>query len=217
MAYTGKGFRPTRWQQRWEGGVEAASTMTGDETLDGSAANILARDPDGADRVLTLEAEESSDGLMHWIANGGTGGFTLDVQDDSSASVIVLQNGDGVLVACDGSAWTAYVSQTGSVVIADPGDAGAIPVTSSGTVAMTTVGASETRTVAIPTFAGQTLSLIHSVDGGDVDVTFASAINQAGNTAAAFAEVADFLALEAADIGGALFWRVVVNDGAVLS
>jgi len=53
-----------------------------------------------------------------------------------------------------------------AVQITDPGDTGAIPVTASGSVALTTGGA-ETRTVAAPAFVGQTLSFFFQVDGGD--------------------------------------------------
>ena len=81
---------------------------------------------------------------------------------------------------------------------------------------MTSAGA-ETRTLAIPTFVGQRLTLFHSVDGGAIVLTVAQAINQAGNNTATFTEVADLLVLEAVSLGGALRWRVVANDGVVLS
>ena len=102
-------------------------------------------------------------------------------------------------------------------VITDPGDAGAIPVTSSGTCALGTPGGAQTRTVAIPTFAGQLLGLSFDVDGGDCVVTFAQAINQASNTVATAADTGDHLLLQGVTIGGALRWRVVANDGWALS
>jgi len=103
-----------------------------------------------------------------------------------------------------------------SALIADPGDAGAIPVTRSGTCAITSAGA-ETRTLAIPTLEGQKLSLSLDVDGGDVTITVASAINQTGNTTIVMGDAGDVIILEGVQVAGALVWRVVVNDGCALS
>ena len=48
-------------------------------------------------------------------------------------------------------------------------------------------------------------------------ITVASAFNIAGNTVITLADAGDFVKLQAAQIGGALRWRLVVNDGAALS
>lgn len=101
-------------------------------------------------------------------------------------------------------------------LIADPGDAGAIPVTASGVCAITTAG-SETRTLADPTVIGQQLMLCIAVDGGTAVITAASAVNQAGNNTITMAEVNDSVMLTAIKIGTALKWRVTANDGAALS
>lgn len=102
--------------------------------------------------------------------------------------------------------------------IADVGTGAAIPVTASVYMPITTAGA-ETNTVADPTFVGQWLMLaciVHA--GGDRVVTFASAINQAGNNTVTFGAVDDFLKAEAiTTTAGALVWRVTANDGAALS
>ena len=99
---------------------------------------------------------------------------------------------------------------------ADPGDAGAIPVTRSGTCPLVTEGA-ETRTLAIPTFAGQLLNLGFKTDGGDCVVTAASGVNQTGNNTLTFADAGDEILLVAIENGAALAWRVVSNDGVALS
>lgn len=100
--------------------------------------------------------------------------------------------------------------------ITDPGTGAAIPVTGSGTVAITTGGSSETNTVAIPTFLGQRLVLTLDVDGGgDRVITFASAINVAGNTIATFGTARQTLVVEAIQIAGALAWEVTANNGSV--
>jgi len=100
--------------------------------------------------------------------------------------------------------------------IADPGDAGAIPVTASGEVALVTGGA-ETRTLAIPTFIGQQIDLFFKTDGGNCAITAASAINMAGNTIMTFDNAGEHIRLVGIDIGGTRYWRVVCNDGVGLS
>lgn len=100
--------------------------------------------------------------------------------------------------------------------ITDPGASGAIPVTRSGNVPLTTVAA-ETRTLAIPAVAGITLSLSLAVDGGDCTITVASAINQAGNNTITLGDAGDTVVLTAVKVGVVLAWRLVVNDGCALS
>jgi hypothetical protein len=111
-----------------------------------------------------------------------------------------------------GSAWELM----GAADVADPGDAGAIPVTQSASVAITTAGA-ETRTLAIPTFIGQRLSICLDTDGGDCVITVASAVNQTGNNTLTGADAGDHISLEAITVGGTLAWRVLANDGWALS
>lgn len=103
-------------------------------------------------------------------------------------------------------------------VIADPGDAGAIPVAASGGLYITSTEAGgETRTLADPTLNGQTLDITLDVDGGTVVITAASAINATGNNTITLADAGDFIRLTAVQIGGDLVWRVVANYGAALS
>lgn len=97
------------------------------------------------------------------------------------------------------------------VAAADPGNAGAIEASRSATVMMTSAGA-ETRTLAIPTFVGQTLRLVDAVHVGNIVVTASFRINQAGNTIMTFGAVGDFIELVAVTIGGALRWQVSGND-----
>lgn len=104
-----------------------------------------------------------------------------------------------------------------NVAIADPGDGGAIPVTRSGQCAITTTGVDDTRSLVIPTFVGQILAISLDVDGGDAVITVAAAINQTGNNTITLADAGDIVVLIGAQVGGAKVWRVVTNDGAVLS
>lgn len=102
------------------------------------------------------------------------------------------------------------------VAIADPGASGAIPVTKSGSVAITTAGA-ETRTIAIPGVAGITIAISLNVDGGDCVITAAAAVNQAGNNTITMGDAGDTIVLTAVLVGAALRWRVLVNDGCALT
>lgn len=102
--------------------------------------------------------------------------------------------------------------------ITDPGDGAAIPVTSSGSLMLTSGGSGETRTLAIPTFVGQRLSIGFDTDGGgDIAITVAAAVNQAGNTTLTGADAGDHISLEAITVGGSYLWRILANDGFALS
>lgn len=100
--------------------------------------------------------------------------------------------------------------------IADPGDAGAIPVTQSGRVPLVSAGA-ETRTLAAPTFAGQQLLLYMKTDNGDITLTCATTINETGNNTITFANTGEAVHLIAVEEGGNLRWRLATADGASLT
>ena len=100
--------------------------------------------------------------------------------------------------------------------IDDPGDAGAIPVVRSGYVPLVTAG-TETRTLAAPTYAGQSLLLNFKTDGGNCVITCATGVNQTGNNTLTAADAGDAIELVAAYSGANLRWRVRSNDGVALS
>ena len=79
-------------------------------------------------------------------------------------------------------------------IIADPGDAGAIDVSTAGYCELTTAGA-ETRTLADPVFKGQEIDLVFIADGGDCVITAAPAINQTGNTIMTFSAIGESIRL----------------------
>ena len=101
--------------------------------------------------------------------------------------------------------------------IADPGDDEAIPVTSSGYVPIVTVGAAETRTLAVPTFAGQELLLTMQTDAGDCVVTVADPDFDGTNNTITFADIGDTVRLVAGISGAGFVWCLVSNVGAALS
>lgn len=105
--------------------------------------------------------------------------------------------------------------------IPDPGDAGTIQADRQFGICHIETAAAETRTLPDPEYAGQQLSLVLRVDGGDCTITADTAVNQAGNTSLVAADDGDHLKLEGVDVGGGgtpdLVWRVVANDGWALS
>jgi len=160
---------------------------------------------------------------IYWDEDGdpvggvaGSGAFTTTASGN-------LYAGRAVAAAAEAAATVRFELRETDVLnaglagaIADPGDAGAIPVTRSGTCPLVTADA-ETRTLAIPTFAGQLLNLGFKTDGGDCVVTAASGVNQTGNNTLTFADAGDQILLVAIENGAALAWRVVSNDGVALS
>ncbi|MBK7782329.1 MAG: hypothetical protein IPJ58_16455 [Ardenticatenia bacterium] len=105
---------------------------------------------------------------------------------------------------------------TTPATIADPGNAGAIPVTASGRVAIVSAGA-ETRTLAVPTIVGQRLLIYMKTDGGDAVITVAAAINATGNTIITLNDAGDAIELVAVENGSNKRWVVAFNSGAALS
>lgn len=141
-----------------------------------------------------------------------------DTSAAHAAAAISIADTGGFTEQTTVEAALAEIYPKAPVLIADPGDGEAIPVTRSGNVAMTTTDAGgETRTLAVPAAAGIELTLSLSVDGGDCVVTAASAINQTGNNTITFGDAGDTVVLKAVRLGAAYVWRLVVNDGTALS
>lgn len=139
-----------------------------------------------------------------------------DTSAAHSASAIALTDAGGFTAQTDVEGALQEIYPKVPVAIDDPGAAGAIPVTKSGSVAITTAAA-ETRTIAIPGLAGITLALSLDVDGGDCTITIAAPINQTGNNTIVLGDAGDTIVLTAVKKAGALVWRVLVNDGCALS
>ncbi|MBU8912331.1 MAG: hypothetical protein KOO65_13760 [Desulfobacterales bacterium] len=133
-----------------------------------------------------------------------------------AASAISGADAGGFTAETDVEAMLQELYPKAPVAIADPGASGAIPVTRSATVALTTA-AGETRTIAIPALAGITLGISLDVDVGDATITVAAAINQTGNNTIVLGDAGDTIVLIAVHLAAALVWRVVVNDGCTLS
>jgi hypothetical protein len=162
-------------------------------------------------QVLEFKKADSGAGT---ITPTPAGGQTID------GSPVLYRQFDGVVVRSNGTNWDTIgkygANEPLAQVITDPGNAGAIPVTTSGRCAITSTG-SDTRTLAIPTFVGQQLLLIHAVDGGSVAVTAASAINIAANTIMTATAVRAWILLTGSLTGSTKVWTVTATDGFTLS
>jgi hypothetical protein len=139
-----------------------------------------------------------------------------DASGAHAASAISIADAGGFTSQTTVEAALQEIYPKAPVAIADPGNAGAIPVTKSGNVAITTTGA-QTRTLAIPALAGLQLVINMDVDGGDCVITVAAAINQTGNNTITLNDAGDTIVLRAVKVAGALVWRAGNNDGCILS
>lgn len=141
----------------------------------------------------------------------------LSIVADKGASLVALADA-GAYFATDTveAALQAIGKALLTHALTDPGNAGAIAVTKSGSLALTSAGA-ETRTLAIPTFKGQQIAIYDDTHVGNIVITASQALNQAGNTVMTFGAVRDNCVLEAITVGGALRWQIIANDGVALS
>ncbi len=110
------------------------------------------------------------------------------------------------------SAHTSQADHAGmDWAIADPGDAGAIPVGLSGVCELVSA-TSETRTLARPSYLGQWLILSFKTDGGDIVVTCATTVNVTANTTMTFDTAGEMMLLLTARSGSDLVWRAMANQ-----
>jgi len=149
----------------------------------------------------------------------GTGGKTMDFSGDNNLTVGTVV--DTLLI--DTGVGNVFVGVAGggakvANLIADPGDAGAIPVTNiyPSSVPLVTAGA-ETRTLAAPSYAGQELTLYCKTFVGNCVVTCTTTVNEAGNNTITFTATGQACRLFAVEEGSTLRWRLASVDGAALS
>ncbi len=103
-------------------------------------------------------------------------------------------------------------------LIPDPGASGAIAVDRDLGVVQLITAAAESRTMPNPAGPGIRCGLYLATDGGDCEVTFATAINAAGNTIVTFSAVGEFVELLSVETAPRTYvWRIVGSDGVALS
>jgi predicted RecA/RadA family phage recombinase len=177
--------------------------------------------------VVKANEQQALGAALYWDADGnpyngvaGTGCATTT----SSGNTFIgfAQAAAGATDEVVRVLWSGPVALTNTVhnaltaIIADPGNAGAIPVTDSGHVDIVTAGA-ETRTLAAPTDVGQVLLLSMKTDGGDCVIAVATTVNQTGNNRITLNDAGDAILLAAKANGANIRWSVVSNDGCSLS
>lgn len=190
-----------------------SSTAAGEEISVADWAELQTQDTIGAAGAVTQVYFAASSDFLGAPLFLGESGKPSSAQGTAGQQIGILTARNRILV--NPGVYSQPSDYTNA--IADPGDAGAIPVTASGSVALVTAGA-ETRTLADPTFIGQSLSLYMKTDGGNCVVTSASDVtNTSGENIMTFADVGDSVILIAIEDGSDLEWRTLQNDGAALS
>jgi len=197
----------------------ATSSATGNEFMGIVSPDGAAATGDATVEVFlrsyndsTLESLGVSD-LSDVGAVAYTAGSVLVGDGDSYEEVAI--SGDATLAA-NGALTLAADEKNLTTAIADPGDAGAIPVTNTGYCPLVTEDA-ETRTLDAPTYCGQMLLLFMKTDGGDCVVTCATTLNETGNNTITFANTGEAVLLIGVDEGASKRWRIATADGATLS
>lgn len=181
-------------------------TMTGDSALPTGALSWAG----AANKNLSLVG--SGTGTVD-IRNAST----MTIGSSGTTSITLGRTGQALALNSNLTLGGSFAATASALAITDPGGAGAIPVTVSGVCNMTSTGEVETRTLAIPTFIGQEITLNCDTYVGNIVVTSAQAINQAGNTVMTFGAARDCITLKAVTVGGSRRWVVVANDGVTLS
>lgn len=186
-------------------GALTLGSMTGDTSLPTGALSWAG----AANKALSLVASGTGTVTLNNAAamNIGTSGTTTITLGRSGQALAANSN-----VTFGGST----ASAASAAAIADPGDAGAIPVTTNGVCNMTSAAA-ETRTLADPTFIGQQLTLCCDTYVGNIVVTAASAVDSAAHTVMTFGAAGRCVTLVGVTVGGSRKWRLVGADGVVLS
>jgi hypothetical protein len=172
---------------------------------------------DKAAIAFTFGADVYYDATLDQLTNVAIGNTLVGVAI-GSRGVMALAGAAQEQFALSGDAAAMLAAGLGApfLLIADPGDGNAIPVTDSGNCAMTSAGAPETRTMAIPTLVGQQIRLSHDVDGGgNIAVTVAGGIDSVGNTIITFGDAGDAAILDAMQVAGALVWRIAGQGAGV--
>ena len=207
------------------GDVVVQTSLVG-VTPAGIAANALGSlQVAGVVDMVKITGAISAGVAVYWDADAnplggvaGSGAVTATSSGNTFVGFLIEDAASGAEFATVYMVPAVSVTTSGaaSLVIADPGDAGAIPAADSGSVPLVSGGA-ETRTLADPARAGLILNLMFKTDGGNCVVTTASPVNQTGNNTLTFADVGDAIQLIGCEDGADVEWRVMANDGIALS
>lgn len=191
-----------------------------------STATVVLRRLQRLEAALASATDDGNHGASIIGLADDAGGYASTTVEDAFAEIHASTGAAIIGIADSGNYYTTDTVEAAlhqlapyqqGISIGDPGNGGAILVINSGVCMLTSAGA-ETRTIAAPGWVGQQIGIISDVNGGTVTITASAAINQAGNTHMAFAQVSDFILLIGVKAnGGVLKWRVAANDGVALS
>lgn len=103
------------------------SELTGATTLTVSSTKFQRLDPGGANRDVTLPAEENNGGMWFYIINSANAAENLVVKDDAGSTIVTIEQSQAAFVACSGSAWKgfAHMAVAAGTLQADGSVAGA--------------------------------------------------------------------------------------------
>jgi len=102
------------------GGYHAA-TLTGALTLDATYPNLLALDPNGADRNVTLDAPPSDVQVLRTIVNTADASEDLVVKNAAGTTIATVRQYEEGTFAWSGTAWSAVkVMRTRNLLSDDP-------------------------------------------------------------------------------------------------
>jgi hypothetical protein len=104
--FLSKALKQFTAQIRVKGGI-AIQTLTGAVTVTAQSGNVLALDPGGASRDVTMPPEESCEGAVFVFYNTADAAENLVVKNDAAGTIVTIGRGESYIVACSGSAWTA--------------------------------------------------------------------------------------------------------------
>jgi len=209
------------------GDVVVQGALVGVAKLDIEAARLGALAIGGLFDFVKATGAITAGAAVYWDADGnpvggtaGTGALTTTAGGNTFvgwAVVAAAETDTTARVRLFGSpSVTANHYGPLNNAIADPGNAGAIPVTASGYVPIVTTGA-ETRTLAVPTFAAQELLITMKTDGGDCVITVADPHIDGTNNTITLNDAGDTIRLVAGISGAGFVWRLNFNVGATLS
>lgn len=159
-----------------------------------------------AGNEVIVEKVDAGVGVVTIAGSGAElieGAATIGIAGQFS-KVRLLSNGTGWDIVMDGRREQKNLPVPASGV--------ALTVVESGVFIHDISAGADTHAQAIPTFVGQEIThYINADGGGTLAITFASAINAAGNTVATAQDVRDILTLRGVTVAGALAWEIVQN------
>jgi hypothetical protein len=218
-AFLAKGSSQPLWSGVWAIAKGGFGTTAGEKRGVVVSWSFVDLDTSGSTVDAPVYADEASPGGITLTPGAFTAqvGLVARVGASSTDTVNTVylnpeafrhRNGSKALIAdiADAATFSTLILQKGS----------------GGIVQLAIPAGAETRVIPVPAYMGQEITLMAISDAGGsvaVTITGAQTVNIAGNTTMTFADAQDIITLRAYPVAGAttLRWRVVYNDGVVLT